>query len=72
MTRDREIFERIKLMSKAEADNIFLDVLSENASDYIAILNPEHSKWNIYDQSIRKSIRTMNDLQAMAFTPFNA
>lgn len=66
MTRDREIFERIreKVEGKGEAIR-FLDTLAERASDYVAILNPEDNKWNNYDPSIRKSIKTMNDLQAM-------
>ncbi|MDQ3132774.1 MAG: DUF262 domain-containing HNH endonuclease family protein, partial [Acidobacteriota bacterium] len=66
MTRDREIFERIRSKVKGKGETIrFLDTLAERASDYVAILNPEHSKWNTYDQNIRKSVRTMNDLQAM-------
>jgi hypothetical protein len=66
MTRDREIFERIRANVKGKGETIrFLDTLAERAIDYVAILNPEHSKWNTYDQNIRKSIHTMNDLQAM-------
>jgi uncharacterized protein with ParB-like and HNH nuclease domain len=66
LTIDREIFERIKDKVKGRGHTIsFLDILSERATDYVAILNPEHSKWNLYDQSIRKSIRTMNELQAV-------
>ena len=65
MTRDREIFERIRAKVKGKGETIrFLDTLAERASDYVAILNPEHSKWNNYDPTIRKSIQTMNDLQA--------
>ena len=66
MTRDKEIFERIKTNVKGRGQTIsFLDILSEKATDYVAILNPENSKWNSYDQSIRRSIYAMNDLQAM-------
>lgn len=66
MTRDREIFERIRKKVNGKGDTIrFLETLAECAADYVAILNPEHSKWNSYDPNIRKSIRTMNDLQAM-------
>lgn len=66
MTRDREIFERIRTKVNGKGETIrFLDTLAEHSADYVAILNPDHSKWNAYDPSIRKSIYTMNDLQAM-------
>jgi uncharacterized protein with ParB-like and HNH nuclease domain len=66
MTRDREIFERIRSKVKGKGETIrFLDLLAERASDYVAILNPEHSKWNTYDKSVTKSVQTMNDLQAV-------
>ena len=66
MTRDREIFERIRSKVKGKGETIrFLDLLAKRASDYVAILNPEHSKWNSYDKSVTKSVQTMNDLQAV-------
>jgi Protein of unknown function DUF262/Protein of unknown function (DUF1524) len=70
LTRDREVFEKIKstVAGKGPAIN-FLGILADHANDYVAILNPEHSKWNTYNPSIRNHIRTMNLLQGIPIRP---
>ncbi len=66
LTKDREIFERIKNSVTGRGEAIkFLDALADHANDYVAIQNSEHSKWNSYHPSIRDSIRTINELQAI-------
>lgn len=37
----------------------FVTQLDEFASDYVAMLSPDHSKWNDYPQSVRNSLRTL-------------
>jgi hypothetical protein len=66
LTPERDIFERIKnTVAGSGAAITFLDILAEHANDYVAILNPDHPKWNSYSPNVRNYIRTMNDLQAV-------
>jgi hypothetical protein len=66
LTPEREVFERIKNSVSGKGAVIdFLDVLVDNANDYVAILNPDSIKWNTYNPSIRNYIRTLNELRAV-------
>lgn len=61
-----EVFGAIKKKVKGRGGAIdFLGILADRANDYVAILNPEHHKWNTYNPSIRSSIRTLNELRAV-------
>ena len=69
-TRDREVFEKIKDKAAGKGKAIeFLDVLAENATDYAALVNPDHARWNGYQPSIREHIRTMNLLRVTQLRP---
>ena len=69
LTRDREVFAKIKSAISGKTQSIdFLGKLSENASDYVAILTPSHSKW-VNAPKIRSSITTMNSLAALPNRP---
>jgi hypothetical protein len=70
LTRAREVFEKIKdkVAGKTQA-LAFLDTLAEYANDYVAILNPDHSKWNGYHFNIRNHIRTMNTFGVEVIRP---
>jgi hypothetical protein len=60
-TREREVLNRVKKEINSQQRSIeFLDQLSSSASDYAAILNPDHKKWNDYGESTRKHIHTIN------------
>ena len=59
-TREREIMERIEANAQNKTDALQLLTFLDNLSiDYAAILNPDHPKWNPYDESVRKALRTI-------------
>jgi hypothetical protein len=61
-----EVFSAIKRKVKGRGGAVdFIGILADRANDYVAILNPEHPKWNTYNPSIRSSIRTLNELRAV-------
>ena len=69
-TREREVFERVKekVASKQLAVE-FLDKLADYAMDYVAISNPSHPKWNVYNPNIREHIRTLEQIQLIPMLP---
>ena len=61
LTRERQIFERIKPATNSPIKAItFLDTIDEFSSDYVAMLTPDHWKWDSYPQTIRRSVSTLN------------
>jgi Protein of unknown function DUF262/Protein of unknown function (DUF1524) len=70
LTRAREVFERIKEKVAGKTQSLaFLDTLADYANDYLAILNPDHSKWNGYNFNVRSHIRTMNTFGVEVIRP---
>ncbi len=70
LTRDREVFDKIKSTVKGKSQAVsFLNELADNAGDYVAILTPNHAKWNGYSPSVRHSIETINALAAVPVRP---
>lgn len=60
-TREKEIMERIERNSNNISESLkLLQFLADTSTDYAAILNSDHPKWNKYDESVRKAIRTMH------------
>lgn len=60
-TREREVLNRVKKEINSQNRAIdFLDQLATSATDYAAILNPSHKKWNDYGEATRKHIHTIN------------
>jgi hypothetical protein len=59
-TKEREVYGRVReaINSKQRALE-FLDMLAESASDYAALLNPNHKKWNGYGTSTRHHLSTI-------------
>lgn len=54
VTRDREVFDRIKGMVAGKSQAIsLLQQMADNASDYVAILTPSHAKWTAYFSTAR-------------------
>lgn len=84
LKREREVLEAIKTKVTGRGAAIsFSNVLAESVIDYVALYNPDHTKWNEYDARIRGSLRTLNSLQpgpiwplmfavARKFTPIEA
>jgi uncharacterized protein with ParB-like and HNH nuclease domain len=69
-TREKDLFETIKRRISGEGPAVdFLDALSDRATDYAAILNPNHSKWNSFTDSVRNSLRTIDTLRVILPRP---
>ena len=69
-TREKDVLERVKAKISGERPAIdFLDSLSENANDYVAIMTPTHAKWNPYQPSTRERLRTMLPLKVTVLRP---
>ena len=67
----REVFDKVKqtINSKGKAIE-FLDELMDSASDYAALFNPDHKKWNEFGTSTKKHISTINnDLRVKQIRP---
>ena len=60
-TREKDIMEKMSKESSTKSEALtMLLFLDELSTDYAAILNPDHPKWNSYDESVRKAIKTIN------------
>jgi hypothetical protein len=70
-TKEREVFDKVKQVVNSQNRSIeFLDELAEGATDYAALFNSDHKKWNEYGTSTRKHIATMNrDLRVYQIRP---
>jgi len=61
LTRERQVFDRIKPQTNSPLKAItFLDVIDALSSDYVAMLTPDHFKWEGYPDTIRRSVSTLN------------
>ena len=69
-TREREVFETIKNRVQGKSYAIqFLQGLADNAADYVALMNPNHKKWNSFPANIRRSIEALNLLKVVPMRP---
>lgn len=59
-TRERDLSKSIKdtITSKQRAVD-FVSELADSTYDYVAIMTPDHDKWNLYGLAIRRHIRTI-------------
>jgi hypothetical protein len=70
LTREREVMAKVETLARSKNDAIKLLVFFDELSrDYAAILNPDHQKWNEYDNVVRKSIQTINILGVTQIRP---
>lgn len=61
---DAQVYDRIQATAKGSALSIqLLGQLEAGASDYAALLNSGHEKWNGYPPSTRRSVQTLNVLR---------
>lgn len=70
-TKERELLDRVKneITSQPKATN-FLELLSDSANEYVAMLNPAHTKWDSYGDKTRASITTIHQhLQVKQIRP---
>ena len=70
-TKEREVLDRVKKRVNSSALALsFLDDLAESASDYAALFNSDHKKWNEYGTMTKKHISTINrDLRVEQIRP---
>jgi hypothetical protein len=69
-TKEREVFNRVKESIASEGSAIdFLDMLKDSAGDYVALLNPSHSKWNSYPAATRRHVAQLLELKAEQIRP---
>jgi hypothetical protein len=72
-TRAGEVYEKVEGMVAGKHRAVeFVDEMEGNASDYAAIVSPDHKKWNTYDgyaTGVRNSIRTMQYLKVVNTRP---
>jgi hypothetical protein len=68
--RESEVFEKVQTTARGPQTAIQLLASFDNlASIYVAISNPEHEKWNAYQDSIRRAIQTLNLLGIRPIRP---
>lgn len=61
-TREKEVADTIKKEIVGELKSMqFLSKMRLSVTDYIAVLNPSHEKWNDYKNSTRKYLITLID-----------
>jgi hypothetical protein len=69
-TTKKDVMRRIKERTSSKSDAIRIMTLFEEMSkDYAAILNPDHQKWNEYDNELRKGIHAINTLGITQIRP---
>lgn len=68
--REKHLYSNIRNSIKSKQSAIDLaNHLSDNATCYAAILNPQHELWNPYGSSARKHIETLRTLRAEQLRP---
>lgn len=70
LTRKRELFHRIKgEITNKRAAVEFAMRLVDHATQYAAILNPDHPLWNAYGSATRNCLRTLKTLKVERLRP---
>lgn len=70
LVREKELFRDIKNKVTDEDDAIELSaVLAQQASDYVAVLNPLHEMWDGYGNATRHALETFNTLRVERIRP---
>jgi hypothetical protein len=70
ITREKEVFDQIVKNSRGPVNAIRLvAALDQMASDYAALFNPEHPKWNAYPAGMRDTVRTLMGLEVKQMRP---
>jgi hypothetical protein len=70
ITREKEVFDRIVENSRGPVNAVRLvSALDQMATDYAALFNPEHPKWNTYPAGTRDAVRTLMALEVKQMRP---
>lgn len=69
-TKESEVFDETEKIARGSSKSLeFLDTLEKLANTYVAIINPEHERWNKYPDAIRQAIKTLNLINIKPFQP---
>jgi len=69
-TIEREVYEKIRDKTNGQGPALsFLEEMEIGANDYVAILTPNHTKWNQYHKNILKSIGALVELRPTPLRP---
>ena len=70
-TRASEVLDKVRSRANGQSRAFeFLDEAADAANDYVALFNPDHSKWNAYGTSLRNRLSTIHrDLQVEQIHP---
>lgn len=69
-TRERELFQRVRdTITSSPRAMTFLSQISDAATTYSAIFNPEHSFWNEHKSEVRQGVRTLLELRVEQIRP---
>lgn len=70
-TKQRDVLKKVKgQITKQSHALSFLASMDESADDYVAMLNPSHSKWNTYGDEARDALWTIHlDLDVRQIWP---
>ncbi len=68
--REPDVYEVVQRNAKGVTSSLqFMTKLETGAGDYVALLNPEHEKWNRYPSSTRRAIQTLVLLKMRPIRP---
>jgi hypothetical protein len=68
--RDSDVYETVQRNAKGVTSSLqFMAKLEIGAADYVAMLNPEHEKWNRYPTSTRRAVQTLILLRMRPIRP---
>jgi hypothetical protein len=60
-TKDREVLAKVRTEIDSQQKALeFLDSLATSATDYVAVINHNHPKWNAYGTATRRHVHTIN------------
>ena len=68
--REQEVYETVQKWARGRTQALsFLSSLENGASDYAAILNHEHDKWNSYPLSTHRAISALTLVRMRPMRP---
>lgn len=68
--RESQVYETVQATAKGSSRSLkFLDQLEKGATDFVAIQNSDHEKWNAYPPGVRRSISTLRVLRMQPARP---
>jgi hypothetical protein len=68
--KESDVYDKVQERVKGPQSSVqFLTQLENMAAIYVAVFNPEHERWNVYPDTIRRAIQTLNLLNIKGLRP---